>query len=414
MIRPRKEFHKRPGLLSAIVVLLVALLAVPSALVLTARAQTRAAARHKEISETLGKLEYVDHVTREDLFGVTSIETSPDGRYAYAAAYRAGALTVFERDSKTGNIEHIQTISNSGDMRGIIGARVSPCGRYVLCTTIFTNTVNLFERDQSTGTLKVLDKVKDGENGAQNLVWLVDATFSLDSRFVYVIAARSAAVTVFRITDDRKLAFVECTEGEDRCFGGAHGIAIGPKDKYLYVASDKANTLVVLERNAETGKTKLRQVIKDEQGGVHGLAGVFAVACSPDGEFLYTSAGRFEGDNAVCVFKKMSDGTLSLVQEVFDGQDGLVGFVGGNELRVSPDGQNLYAIGTRSNSVVVFGRNVETGELAYLQTCYDSEVVGKDGSASGIGISPGGEHVYVAGEDDNSILIFKRLTGTRK
>ncbi len=414
MTRPGKEFHKRPGLLPAIVVPLVALLAVPSALVLTARAQTRAAARHKEISETLGKLEYVDHVSREDLIGVTSIETSPDGRYAYAAAYRAGALTVFKRDSKTGCIEHIQTISDSGEMRGVIAVRVSPCGRYVICTTIRSNAVNLLERDQSTGTLKVLDTVKDGENGAQNLAFSIDAAFSLDSRFVYVIATRSAAVTVFRITDDRKLAFVECTKGEDSCFDQAKGIAVGPEDKYVYVASRGANTLVVLERNAETGKTRLRQVIKDEQGGVHGLAGAFAVACSPDGEFVYTSAGRFEGDNAVCVFKKMSDGTLSLVQEVFDGQEGLVGFVGGNELRVSPDGQNLYAIGTRSNSVVVFRRDVETGKLAYLQTFYDSEVVGKDGSASGIGISPDGEHVYVAGEDDNSILIFKRLTGTRK
>ena len=258
----------------------------------------------------------------------------------------------------------------------------------------------------------MLHKVKNGENGAQNLSWPIDAAFSLDSQFVYVIASTSATVTVFRITDDRKLAFVECTKGEGSCFRNARGIAIGPKDKYLYVASSGANALVVLERNAETGKIILRQVIKDEQEGVHGLAGAFAVACSPDGRFVYTSAGRLGGDNAVCVFEKMSDGTLSLVQEVFDGQEGLEGFVGGNELRVSPDGQNLYAIGTRSNSVVVFKRNVETGELKYLQTFYDSKVVGKDGSASGIGLSPDGEYVYVAGESDSSVLIFKRLTGT--
>lgn len=43
-------------------------------------------------------------------------------------------------------------------------------------------------------------------------------------------------------------------------------------------------------------------------------------------------------------------------------------------------------------------------QLTYLQTFYDSEVAGKEGSASGIGISPDGEYVYVAGEFDNSIL----------
>ena len=417
MMRPGKKFQKHPSLVAVTVVLLLALLTVPTALALTARAETKAAPQREKKPDTLGKLEYIDHLTREDFRGVTSVETSPDGRHAYAAAYGVGDLTVFKRNSKTGYIEHIQTISQdkNKDIYGAVAARVSPCGRYVVCTSIRTNTVHLFERDQSTGTLKVLDKAKQGENGVQGLDYAVDAAISPDSRFVYVIAGRSAAVNVFRITEDRKLAFVENNKGEGRCLDDARGIAVSPDGKYIYVTANQADALTVLERNAETGKTKLKQVIKDEQGNVHGLAGVWAVTCSPDGRFVYTNAGRREGkDNAICVFEKKLDGTLSLVQEIFDGQDGVTGFIGGNELIVSPDSKNLYALGSRSNSVVSFRRNVETGELTYIQTFYDSEVAGKDGSASGIGISPDGEYVYVAGEFDYSILIFKRLTGTKK
>ena len=78
------------------------------------------------------------------------------------------------------------------------------------------------------------------------------------------------------------------------------------------------------------------------------------------------------------------------IQEIFEGKDGVTGFVGGNELRVSPDGRNVYALGSKSNSVVVFRRNVGSGKLAYLQTLYNSDVAGKHGSTSGIGISPDG------------------------
>ena len=414
MLRPGKKFYRRPSLVAAAIVLVLALLTVPTALVLTARAETKAAPQKEVEANAFGKLEYVDHLTREDLLSVTSIETSPDGRYAYAAAYNASALLTFKRDPGTGYLEHIQTISDNNDLYGAVAARVSPDGRYVVCVSFLSNTVSLFERDRSKGLLKKADTVRQNERGGQGLTWVIDAVFSPDSRFVYVIADQSAALSVFGITENKKLALVECSKGEDNCFDGARGIAVSPDGKYVYVVSCRANTLVVLERDPETGKTKVKQLITDEKGDVHGLAGVFSVGCSSDRMFVYTSAGRFQGDNAICVFKRMPDGTLSLIQEVFDGRQGVSGFIGGNELRVSPDGQNLYALGTRSNSVVAFRRNPETGQLAYLQTFYDSEVAGKEGSASGIGISPDGKYVYVAGENDKSILIFKRLTGTKK
>jgi len=373
-------------------------------------------------SEIFGKLEYVDHLTRKDLICVTSIETSPDGKFAYAAAYNSSALIVFERDKETGYLKHVQTISNREDFDGAVCARVSPDGGYVVCTAFRSNTVSLFERDRSKGTLKRLDIVRQGERGGQGLTWVIDSAFSPDSQFVYTIAdlgrGQKGALSVFRITDERKLQlvqeFVQTHAGENKYLLGARGIAVSPKGDSVYVVSNHASTLVVLDRDAKSGKTEIRQIIEDEKGDVHGLGGAFAVTCSADDKFVYTSAPRWEGDNAICVFKKTADGTLSLVQEIFDGKDGVTGFVGGNELRVSPDGRNVYALGSQSNSVVVFRRNVESGELAYLQTLYNSDVASKIGTASGIGISPDGEYVYVAGEFDCSVLMFKRSTGTKK
>lgn len=422
MLGPGKRFHKRPTLAVTITVLPFALLTVPTAPTFTAQAETKTTGELAEKPSTSGKLEYVDHLTRDDLFCVASVETSPDGKFVYAAAYNASALIVFKRDKETGYLEHVQTISDREDLNGAVSARVTPDGRYVVCTAFRSNTVSLFDRDKLTGILKMLDIVKQDERGGQGLTWVIDSAFSPDSKFVYTIAdlgrGQRAALSVFRITAQRKLQLVQelvqTNVGENRYFLGARGIAISPKGDSVYVASHQASTLVVLDRDAKSGKTKIRQIIKDEKGNVHGLGGAFAVTCSPDGKFIYTSAGRWEGDNAICVFKKTANGTLSLVQEIFDGKDGVTGFVGGNELKVSPDGRNVYALGSRSNSVVVFRRNVKTGELTYLQTFYDSEVAGKKGDASGIEISPDGEYAYVAGDWDNSILIFKRLTGTKK
>jgi ankyrin repeat protein/beta-lactamase regulating signal transducer with metallopeptidase domain len=54
MLRPGKKFYKRPSLLAAIIVLVLALLIVPTALVLTARAETKATSEQKsESAKTL-------------------------------------------------------------------------------------------------------------------------------------------------------------------------------------------------------------------------------------------------------------------------------------------------------------------------------------------------------------------------
>ncbi|MFC1652087.1 ankyrin repeat domain-containing protein [Planctomycetota bacterium] len=416
MLRPGKHFHKRPSLMTAVVVLLLALLTVPTAVVLSARTEAETSAPSSEELNAVGKLEYIDHLTSDDLSSVTSIEISSDGRYAYAAAYNVGTLAVFKRNVKTGYIERIQTISRDteADIYGAVAARLSPCGRYLVCTSVRTNTVFLFERDEATGLLKVLDKVKVNTEGTQGLVRLADVAISPDSRFAYVAADDSAEIIVYRLTEDGKLALIESQKGEDKCLDGVRSVAVSPDGSYMYTTSCWGNALSVFERDSTTGSTSLVQVIRDEEGNVHGLAGAFYVMCSTDGKFVYTSSGRWNGDSAICVFKRGSDGKLSLIQELRDGQDGLTGFVGGNELRISPDEQHLYGLGTRSNSVVAFRRNAETGQLTYLQTFYNSLVAGCDGSASGIGISQDGEYIYVAGEFDSSILILKCLTRTVK
>jgi len=418
MLRPGKKFYKRPSLIAAIIVSLAAFFTVPTALVLTAQAAT------EKRENELGKLEYIDHLSSDEyLARSTSVAISPDGRNIYTTAYGSRCLVVFSRDNVTGYIERLKTIP----LKGAFTTRVSPNGRYVVCADVHstlahlayfdgTNSVRLFERDQSTGDLTLLDSVTNGENGIENLDYVVDAVFSPDSRFVYVAARRSAAVSVFRITAQKQLGFVQSDKGKDECFDGARGISISPDGEYLYVVSNQANTLTVLQRNAETGKVNLKQVVTNEQGDIHGLQSVWDVTCSPDGEFVYTNGGpeerRGRGPHSVCAFKRMTDGSLSLVQEIPGGESWRVDGRAGR-LRISPDGKYLYALGMDSDSIVAFQRDPKTGKLTRLQT-HSFRTIGKYCFPADLAISPDGEYVYVGGEGIglNGIIILRRLTRT--
>ena len=364
-----------------------------------------------------GKLLPASSVSRDGLHMVTSVEVSPDGKFLYASAWQVATISVFQRDPMSGELQFVQELSDPDILNGATAVRLSPKGRFAVASAFRSQTAVLYRRDPMDGKLARLDVARNGEGEVKGLQWPVDAAFSPDSRFVYVIdstgpggadGVRTGSVTVFRISEKGKLEFIEANTGESSCFSGARGIAIHPDGKTIVVTASSAGTLVVLDRDAKTGKTTVRQVLKDEEGDVHGLDGAMGVALSQDGQFVYTSAGRFQGDSAVGVYKFDKAGKLALVQELMNGEEGLKDFVGGNEITVSPDGRNVYAVASRSHTLVCFQRDPKTGRLTFLEAISNKFSI--LAAAAGITLSPDGRFVYVAAEENRMVSVFRRKT----
>lgn len=361
-------------------------------------------------SDTFGRLIYEGTVTGKDLCSVASVEVSADGKHLYSTSFNPGIVNVYDRDTITGQIARKDSYSNLLNLAGSVSIRLSDNNKLAAVASFRSTTVSLYERDPATGKLNQLYIVRNQEAGVTGLWWVVDAAFSPDSRFIYTIDGQrgnkaKGSVTVFGITDDNSLKWIESNEGKEKCLDGARGICIHPNGKALYVSCSQANTLVVLRRNKKTGKTKIKQIIHDEADNIHGLGGAFGVDISPDKRFIYTTSGRFGGDNAVSVFRIKSNYKLTAVQELQSSEQGLGDFSGGNEILVSPDGRNVYVSGTTSNTIVNLQRDEKTGILKYLETI-NKDTMGP----GGLVMSPDGDFLYVAAELGCAITIFRRIT----
>jgi 6-phosphogluconolactonase (cycloisomerase 2 family) len=341
------------------------------------------------------------------MLGAVTVALSPDDRFVYVPAWKS-TLNILRRDAVTGALEHQGAIPDAEQWGGFLVARLSPNGKLAVAIAFNTKAIVLFLRNAESGQLAHLSARASDPAEGLTLVRPTDVIFSTDGKFVYAVDDSQAAVVVFEVVDGKRLRLVESFEGPGRCFDGARVITAHPDNKTLYVTGFRAGTLCILDRDPASGKVGLRQVLTDEQDGIRGLAGAMSSLVSRDGKFVYTTSGRFAGDNSVGVYQVGDDGKLTVLQEFINDQGDLKDFTGGNQLALSSDESHLYASGTTSCSLACFRRDPATGKLTYTTTIR-SEATGAGTTlgANGIACSKDGRFLYLGLEDGGAVSVFE-------
>src|SRR5262245_30639679 len=244
----------------------------------------------------------------------------------------------------------------------------------------------------------------------------LDGAFGLalspDGIHLYVAGENGDAIVVFaRDTGTGELTFVAATHTPNYLAEfnrhSPRGLAVTPDGAHLYVASRNGDALMVYQRDATSGLLTLLQTEDDARDGVNGIKGAEEVVVSPDGAHVYV-AGR--SDNAVAVFgRDVSTGRVTFLEMKRDGVDGVDGIAGARALALSPDGKHLYVAGSDSNAIAIFVRDPTTGTLTFKERLLDG-VAGVDGleKAEAVAITPDGAHVLVAGGGEDKISVFRR------
>lgn len=354
----------------------------------------------------------------ENLESITSTELSPDGKFVYAASFNADTATVWRRDAETGTVEHVQTFADP-ETDGLLALRVSPDGKYLAGASI-KNMVTLYSRDETSGELALLHAIRASENGAGPFHFPIEVRFSKDSRFVY--AACSGSLEVFRIEGDQ-LVGVQSETANDRV-SGLRDVDVSPNGKFLYTTG--GHTLVVFSRTPETGTVTHTSDLVSSIDNLAALKGVNSISCSPDNRHVYICSGRFVEDSAVIALERKSNGSLKVIQTWLNpmSTDGTSADInvqtipaevlsGGNEIEVSPDGKEVWALGTESDTVVRFSRDPESGRLEFLS---DHLIAGPEPAIgpAGICFSKDGRFAYVADEKEASLVVLERKRRNEK
>jgi 6-phosphogluconolactonase (cycloisomerase 2 family) len=196
-------------------------------------------------------------------------------------------------------------------------------------------------------------------------------------------------------------------EGGVEGLAGVLAVAVSPDGKNVYTVAPSGDAVAVFARDGETGGLTELEVQKDGVGNVDGIAYASALAISPDGAFVYVAGSR---DDAVASFSRDAvTGKLTFLEAQKEGTAGVEGIRYARAVAISPDGQFLYAAGQKSDAIAVFKRNTLTGWLTFVEVQHQG-VLGVVGIAEPLALtmSTDGGQLYVASGDQTAVTVFER------
>jgi 6-phosphogluconolactonase (cycloisomerase 2 family) len=353
----------------------------------------------------------------DGLDGARAVATSPDGKHVYVASVADAAVAAFAVDA-AGALTQVD-IERDGQngAEGIaapVDVAVSPDGLHVYVAGFSSDAIGIFSRDAGTGALAFASAVFDASLATSGLDGASGVALSPDGRHLYATAGVGDTVAAFaRDAGTGALTLVEVeTNVPPRLLDDPADLGISPDGALVYVVSQgftsnvAADALITFARDAVTGALTEIDAEQDQVAGVAGLELPNAVAASPDGRHVYTTAGLAD---AIAFFgRSTADDTTSfigLVSDLAQGVDGLDGAVG---LAISPDGRHVLATSVSDDALAVFERDANTGLLAFERAVRDDAAPAERmlADAIDVAISPDGRFVFVAALGDDALTVF--------
>lgn len=282
--------------------------------------------------------------------------------------------------------------------------RVGPGGRYVYVTSYLDDAVTWFSRDTVTGNLTHSGYLRDGEPGIYGLDGVSFLEFGPGGSSAYATGFIYKSIAWY--TRDAATGALEYQglfrhdEG-DFSLINALPIAISPGGGYLYAGAKTPGAINWFMRDVSTGTLTYTpgSYVRDDLGGVDGLAGLTSLVYSPDGLFLY---GAGPADSAVCWFKAQGDLVYQGLLRYSPGSEGLLdpGF-----LVMGPGGGHIYVNSFEEGAVCWLKRDSITGSLSYAGGLKQGLV-----HPRGMVMGPAGKYLYVTDNAGHSLTWYKRDT----
>ncbi len=300
----------------------------------------------------------------KDIENPSFLALAPDGKYLYAVhelnnykGKRTGTVRSFRIEPGSWDLTFLSEQPSNGEHPCHVA--VTPDGTYVLLANYSSGSVSMFPvRD---GVLQAASDtaqhVGAGPNPKrQQGPHAHSINISPDGRYAFAVDLGIDKIVNYkldlqngRLVPNPKQKFVQVTPG-----AGPRHFTFHPNGGFAYVINELGNSIVAYTYNTADGVLSELQTVSTLPPDFSGESYCADIHITPDGKFLY---GSNRGHNSLAIFKISGDGMLQ--------HAGFQSTLGDwpRNFAIDPTGTYLLAANQKSDNIVVFCINKETGEL---------------------------------------------------
>jgi 6-phosphogluconolactonase len=295
------------------------------------------------VGETASPSFLAIHPNRKFLYAVNEISTYK--------GEKAGSVSSFAIDAKTGMLKALNTVSSRGD--GPCHLAIDPSGKWLIVANYGAGSIAEYPV-HADGTLGESSSFVQHEGSSvdqarQKGPHAHSAVLSPDGKLVFVNDLGLDKILSYKV-DGLKPAdppFTKIAAG-----AGPRHLAFAPNGRFAYAITEMTASVVAFRYSA--GKFEELQTVPNLSEDFAGKSGA-EIAVSPNGKFVYSST---RGHDSISIFAiDPAKGTLTFVDRTpTQGKTP-------RNFAIDPTGAYLFAANQDSDNVVVFKVDAKTGKL---------------------------------------------------
>lgn len=300
----------------------------------------------------------------DSVINTSFLKLSPNGKFLYSVAESQmdhhGKVAAFKVDSVNMNVELINMQDCGG--RNPAHIEIDKTGSYLINSNYTDPSLSIFKinKNGSLNPYSQFLKFNDSSiiKSRQKEAHIHSSNISLDNQYVFAQDLGADKIRRFKLDGEAKDSMLQ-NENQIKMKPGSgpRHFAFHPNGKFGYSISELSGKVTVF--NYQNGQLVFVEdyLSYQENQDIYRAADIHI---SPDGKFLYASNRGPEEDSMSVFSINQEHGKLSLL-----GHESTFGQHPRNFV-ISPSGGFLLVANQFSNNIVVFKRNVKTGQLQKL------------------------------------------------
>lgn len=290
------------------------------------------------------------------------LEISPLGDRIYAVSevgHGKGSVNSFSFDGSNGHMEFINSISSGGD--GPCYIAVDPSSQFVYVANYSGGSLAAIPLNDDGSFGGSIQSIRQGGSGPfpeQEASHVHSTVVSPDNRFLLVSDLGTDKIMVYHISPKEPNPLGPSEQGfiSVRSGSGPRHLVFHPNGKFAYVIQELMGLVTAFAyKNGKLTPLQTVEMLPKDYEGAANSADAADIHIAPDGRFLY---GSLRGKtNQILTYAIQEDGTL-----VFKSRNNSLGRTPRN-FAIDPTGNFLLVGNSDDNEIVVFKRDLQSGEL---------------------------------------------------